>query len=435
MFKIDAGRLREPAAWTMVAVGATSVLIGIARLLISDSSLTGTFGVRASMGFTTFVSPVMGALAVGAVVLVTRFGPGTPRARLVILTAGGTLAVGVLFGVVSLLATMAADSLSFRDKFEFLITGAPLLALAGVALLYVASHVTPAVSPAPRAKGAVAPEVAGPMYASFQQPMPAAPQSMASEPVPPPYQPPFEPVLYGRQPVEPAPPPVASVPPVAVAPEPGVVQPIPGYEQPPAAYEPPAYEAPSYEQPVAYEQPAYEQPVYEQPVPYEQPAYEQPAYEPYAGSPFSGYSSSEYARRADALDPLNTNTPLEAYDYPPPTYDNSSYDSSYDKADPREQQLAQAYQQAQSYRQQTDVYGSSPLGHPQTPNPSPGPAYQSESFSGPQPIDPTAIYAPDRPDRSERTARVNPEESAGKEHVGQGADSGAHWYGADPLER
>ena len=42
-----------------------------------------------------------------------------------------------------------------------------------------------------------------------------------------------------------------------------------------------------------------------------------------------------------------------------------------------------------------------------------------------EPIDPTAIYAPDR------TSPAKPEESDGRDQAGPGADQGTPWYGSD----
>src|SRR3954452_1197154 len=170
VFKMDTARLREPASWAMVAVAATGVLIAIARLLISGSALTGgPFSARASVEFSSFVSPVFAALSVGAIVLATRFGPALSRAPLITLVAAGALAVGTFFGAITLLVAMAGDALTFRDKFEFLVTGAPLLALTGLALLFAGASITPV-----QLRPAVAPPQVGvpPHRVPFQQPEP-----------------------------------------------------------------------------------------------------------------------------------------------------------------------------------------------------------------------------------------------------------------------
>ncbi len=122
--------------------------------------------------------------------------------------------------------------------------------------------------------------------------------------------------------------------------------------------------------------------------------------------------------------------------------------------DPREQQLAAAYQQAQNYQQHSqpvDYAGSqtapqdypdyydNPLGHSQTPEPSRYSApsdqtmrfdanlYQGDPISGPSrredTIDPTAIYAPER-------SQAKLEEGVSTEQAGHGSDPQAPWYGS-----
>ncbi|WP_204076268.1 hypothetical protein [Planotetraspora phitsanulokensis] len=152
------------------------------------------------------------------------------------------------------------------------------------------------------------------------------------------------------------------------------------------------------------------------------------------GSPFSGYSGPQFAAGAD-------------------TQSQPPYEQA---ADPREQQLAQAYQQAQSYQQlgtPTDYpptpaappaadYFGNPLGHPQqesytAPAAAPSdqqttrldpPAYQGDALSGPgrreEPLDPTAIYAPER-------AQAKYEEGSGTDQAGHSGDTSPHWYGSE----
>ncbi|GAA4194432.1 hypothetical protein [Microbispora amethystogenes] len=142
MLKVDTDRLREPAAWTMLAVVITTVLVGIARLLIGSSALGGTFGLRAAASLHTLASPVSTALAAGAVLLVDKAGAPTPRARLVALGAAGSLGLGVVFGVIGVLGVLVGDLPSFRDRFEYLITGLPMLALAVFGALFALSTAT-----------------------------------------------------------------------------------------------------------------------------------------------------------------------------------------------------------------------------------------------------------------------------------------------------
>lgn len=138
VLKVDTGRLREPAAWTMLAVVITGILVSIARLLIG-SSPSSTFGVRAAMSLHSLVSPLTTALAAGAVLLVAKAGAPTPRARLVSLGAAGSLGLGVVFGVIGVLGVLVGDLLTFRDRFEYLITGLPMIALAVFGALFASS--------------------------------------------------------------------------------------------------------------------------------------------------------------------------------------------------------------------------------------------------------------------------------------------------------
>ncbi len=83
MVKLDPVRLREPAAWLLLAAAAMTVLVAVFRLFFSGSSSSGgttEFGMRAISGLSTLTSPVNVALAVGAVLLCTKLGAPTPRA-------------------------------------------------------------------------------------------------------------------------------------------------------------------------------------------------------------------------------------------------------------------------------------------------------------------------------------------------------------------
>ncbi|WP_189246593.1 hypothetical protein [Streptosporangium pseudovulgare] len=183
------------------------------------------------------------------------------------------------------------------------------------------------------------------------------------------------------------------------------------------------------------------------------------------GQPLTGYSGGEFAWQAEQSTPYQAPAPV----------------------DPRSQQIAQAYQQAESYAQQAQgtepqlrvpEYMSSPgspspqtggyddpFGHPQTPQGPPAAqsyqqggqqgggqwdaqeestmrltpgAYQGDPLNDPDPglrpwdsrptIDPTAIYKP------ERSAQVTGEESTDRERVGPGQEQNMSWYGSDRRE-
>ncbi|GAA2893628.1 hypothetical protein GCM10010517_58180 [Streptosporangium fragile] len=133
MINVEASRLREPAAWLMVAVASTSVLVGIERLLFGTSS----FG-RASVAYLgQFASPVIPALLVGAVLLATHLGPVIERLKLMALVAVGTLGLTLLFGVIGLLGGLFGGAPGFLGKVELLVLHLPALALSALALLYL----------------------------------------------------------------------------------------------------------------------------------------------------------------------------------------------------------------------------------------------------------------------------------------------------------
>ncbi|SDQ88841.1 hypothetical protein [Thermostaphylospora chromogena] len=147
MIRIEASRLREPAAWIMFAVAAIQILVAVERMLIPESTLLGvtgsSFADRAAMQFSVFVSPVYAALLLGAVVVTTRFGDPTPRAKIISYAAFGGLAVSSLFGVVAFLAGLFARD-GARNVLEFLVVGAAQVALILLALLYLLPQVFPA---------------------------------------------------------------------------------------------------------------------------------------------------------------------------------------------------------------------------------------------------------------------------------------------------
>ncbi|MEU4835108.1 hypothetical protein [Streptosporangium sp. NPDC023615] len=157
VINVEASRLREPAAWLMVAVASASVLVGIERLLFGGSGFgSPSFPTRAAIQLGTFTSPVTVALLVGAVLLATHLGPVIARLRPLVLTVTITLGLSVLFGLISLLAGALGGAPSARDAIELLLVHLPALALAAVALLYVLPRVIPATSAAggPRGEGA-----------------------------------------------------------------------------------------------------------------------------------------------------------------------------------------------------------------------------------------------------------------------------------------
>ncbi|MGV9776768.1 hypothetical protein [Streptosporangium sp. NPDC003464] len=134
---VEAGRLREPAAWLMIAIASTSVLVGVERLLFGGSAFGSSFGLRAAGYVDDFTSPVIAALSVGAVLLASHLGPVIARLKVMVYVAVATLGLAALFGVVGLLGGLFSGDVGFGMKIEFLLVGLPSLALAVLALLYL----------------------------------------------------------------------------------------------------------------------------------------------------------------------------------------------------------------------------------------------------------------------------------------------------------
>lgn len=125
-------RLREPAAWVLLASAGVQLLAGIITLLGDD----GTFTFRALLETRDGIFLQIGivGLLVLAVVLVTWGDRPTPQARTITMGALGTLGGIGLFGVVSWLSGMLADSDSAGalTKLSVFLIGAGKLAVVGV---------------------------------------------------------------------------------------------------------------------------------------------------------------------------------------------------------------------------------------------------------------------------------------------------------------
>ncbi|MFB9878871.1 hypothetical protein ACFFMN_13095 [Planobispora siamensis] len=142
MINVDAGRLREPAAWLMVAAACFGTLADVRQLLFGDA-FGASFAGRAALYLPQLVSPVTWALLVGAVLLASNFGPAVARLKILVYVAAGTLAVSVIFGFIGLLGGLFSGAASFIEKIEFLLEGLPLLALSALALLYLLPKAVP----------------------------------------------------------------------------------------------------------------------------------------------------------------------------------------------------------------------------------------------------------------------------------------------------
>ncbi|GGL09177.1 hypothetical protein [Planomonospora parontospora] len=137
VINVDAGRLREPAAWLMVAAASGSVLVGIERLLFGSSLGGSSFALRAAVFLQQLVSPVTVALLVGAVLLAGGPGPAIARLKPMVYVAVATLGLAVLFGAIGLLGGVFAGDTGFMGKVEFLLLNVPVLALAVLAVLFL----------------------------------------------------------------------------------------------------------------------------------------------------------------------------------------------------------------------------------------------------------------------------------------------------------
>ncbi|MCK2221197.1 hypothetical protein MF672_046460 [Actinomadura sp. ATCC 31491] len=142
MSKLDVARLREPAAWIMLVAGLVSVVLTIGHLLIGSSSGSSFTG-RAASNFFGLTDPVVTALLLGAVLLVTKVGTPSDKAKPITYGAAVGLLLAAVFGMLSLLLGLFAGD-GARSTVEFVLLGAPRLALTAVALVYLLPQVLPA---------------------------------------------------------------------------------------------------------------------------------------------------------------------------------------------------------------------------------------------------------------------------------------------------
>ncbi|MEU0571336.1 hypothetical protein ABZ297_38895 [Nonomuraea sp. NPDC005983] len=151
MSKFDVARLREPAAWIMLSAGGLDVLLSVVRMLVGASngpygggvSLTG----RAFSAFSSLSSPVVTALLLGAVLLMTKVGEPSPKAKPITYGAAAGLALATAFGALALLLGLFAGAGGLPTA-QLLLTGVPRLALSAIALAYLLPQVIPAQSAA-----------------------------------------------------------------------------------------------------------------------------------------------------------------------------------------------------------------------------------------------------------------------------------------------
>ncbi|WP_192809515.1 hypothetical protein [Actinomadura rudentiformis] len=129
-------RLREPAAWVLVASAGLQLLAGIIGLLSGNSFKYNAFS-EISGG--TFTSVAVVGLLVLAVFLVTWQDPPTPQARTIVMGALGVLGGIALFTVISWLAGMLAGGdgvnevkISASAKLAAFLIGVAKLAVIGI---------------------------------------------------------------------------------------------------------------------------------------------------------------------------------------------------------------------------------------------------------------------------------------------------------------
>ncbi|GAA5044015.1 hypothetical protein HNP84_004534 [Thermocatellispora tengchongensis] len=340
MIRIEASRLREPAAWIMFAVAATSIVVGVERLLVSESSPFGgsaSFGLRAVGSLSSLVSPVNTALLLGAVLLATKIGgEALARAKMIVMASFGALAVGAVFGLIGLLGGLVSGDLSFRSGLEFLLTGLASLAMVVIALLYLAPQALP-----DRPQRAAAPQNFG--YPP-QQPVPGPGQEQGQGYVP----------THSAGP--------AGGPGAPYAAPQGQPQPQPPlYEQPQQPHQPQQSPYEQHQQPSFEQQPGQQQPPFASP---QQPAQQAPAYQPQPQEPQQAQSQQAALPAlppppaAQESAPQQQPQPQPAAQEQPSYAQEPSYDSSYGQ-DPlaRPYTAAHTQQPAPDYGQAAPQYG------------------------------------------------------------------------------
>jgi hypothetical protein len=298
--KLDVARLREPAAWLMLAGGGLNILVAIGKVLVSSSGSVVadlSFADRAFSNFANFTSPVTTALLLGSVVLLTKVGTPSSQAKPVAFGAAAMLAIATLFGAITLILGLFAGS-GARLTAEFAIRGVPVLALTAIALVYLLPQVLPD-------RPAVQPQQ------GYGQQFPNAPYGQ---------QPPSQQQPYGQQP------PSQQSPSYGGQPEqPGYGQQPPSHggqpEQPAYAQQPPSYggapEQPAYgQQPPSYggqpEQPGYGQ---------QPPSYGgQPEQPPYVPEPASTPQPVTVAFPATTDRDQNHGQPDQGFPQPQPGF-------------------------------------------------------------------------------------------------------------------
>ncbi|MEU8397399.1 hypothetical protein AB0C28_19575 [Nonomuraea sp. NPDC048892] len=141
MSKLDVARLKEPAAWIMLVTGLMQVVLAIGHILIG-STASSSFMERAAGNFSSVTSPVVTALLLGAVLLVTKVGEPSAKAKPITYGAAAGLLLASVFGMLALLLGLFSG-LGARSTIEYVLLGVPTLALTAIALVYLLPQVMP----------------------------------------------------------------------------------------------------------------------------------------------------------------------------------------------------------------------------------------------------------------------------------------------------
>ncbi|MFC4011550.1 hypothetical protein ACFOY2_30270 [Nonomuraea purpurea] len=306
MSKLDVARLREPAAWIMLVVGLMDVVLAIGKILIS-STFGSSFADRAAVNFFGLTSPVNVALLLGSVLLLTKIGEPSPKAKPVMYGAAAGLFLATVFGLLALLAGLFAGNGGW-GTIQLVFQGVPQLALAAIALVYLLPQVLPERPAAQvyQPQFGQQPPFFGQQSQQFEQPQPGYGQ---------------QPPAYGQQPDYGQQPP-GQQPPFAQQPPSGQQ---PGYAQ----QQPPSGQQPGYgqQQPPSGQQPGYgQQPSFEQQPGYEQqqPTGPQPGYgqqqQSFGGQPEQPDPQAAYAQQQQEpfQQPIRAALPAAPSDQRPP---------------------------------------------------------------------------------------------------------------------
>ncbi|MEQ4715339.1 hypothetical protein [Nonomuraea sp. B19D2] len=140
MSKFDVARLRDPAAWIMLVAGLLTVLLTMGDILAGSSGLALT--VRAARNALDLTNPVVTALLLGAVLLATKVGEPSPKAKLMMYVSAAGLLLASLFGTLSLLLGLFAG-IGGWVTVQLVLLGVPYVALTAIALVYLLPQVLP----------------------------------------------------------------------------------------------------------------------------------------------------------------------------------------------------------------------------------------------------------------------------------------------------